>query len=228
MPFADLVIVIESWKKSQKLFKLNNNFKMKKTIIFSIITSLFFACNSKPDSHDRHNHEADTAKTEVKIAMPQTDSLHAEHNKTTESSAKSNYDLILIDYLNLKNALVKDDSKAAADAGNAILATLKKFDNSTSKSNKEIIEIFESIKENAEHIKDNNGKIDHQREHFAMISKDMIDLIAISGTSKKLYQDFCPMFNDSKGAAWLSETKGIKNPYYGAEMLTCGSVKKEY
>lgn len=203
---------------------------MKKTITFAIISSLFVACNSKSDSHDGHNHEADTVKGEVTKAIQQMDSTHAEHNKTlAENDApavKTNYDEILNDYFNLKNALVKDESKAAADAGSVILTTLKKFDNA--KSNKEIAEIFESINENAEHIKDNNGKIDHQREHFAMISKDMIDLIAIAGTSKKLYQDFCPMFNDNKGAPWLSEIKEIKNPFYGSEMITCGSVKKVY
>ena len=81
-------------------------------------------------------------------------------------------------------------------------------------------------KEHAKHISDNAGKIDHQREHFALISKDIIDLIEQAGTSKKLYQDFCPMANDGKGAIWISETKEIKNPFYGSQMLTCGSLKK--
>jgi hypothetical protein len=35
------------------------------------------------------------------------------------------------------------------------------------------------------------------------------------------------MYNDKKGAIWLSETKEIKNPYYGKKMLTCGNVKEE-
>jgi hypothetical protein len=94
--------------------------------------------------------------------------------------------------------------------------------------NKEELEILESIKENAEHIRDNSGKLDHQREHFALISKDIIDLIEQAGTSKKLYQDFCPMYDDNKGASWISEIKEIKNPFYGSKMSTCGSVKKEY
>jgi hypothetical protein len=36
------------------------------------------------------------------------------------------------------------------------------------------------------------------------------------------------MYNDGKGAVWISEAKAIKNPYYGSQMLTCGSVKKEF
>ncbi|MBL4862038.1 MAG: DUF3347 domain-containing protein, partial [Crocinitomicaceae bacterium] len=58
-------------------------------------------------------------------------------------------------------------------------------------------------------------------------SIDIIDLITLIGTDKHLYQDFCAMYNDGKGAAWLSETKEIKNPYYGNEMLGCGTIQKE-
>lgn len=89
------------------------------------------------------------------------------------------------------------------------------------------MDIADDAKENAEHIGDNAGKIDHQREHLASLSKDVNDLISLFGTPQKLYQDYCPMFNDKKGAIWLSETKEIKNPYYGAKMSTCGSVQKE-
>ena len=93
---------------------------------------------------------------------------------------------------------------------------------------KEYMEIAENAKENAEHISDNTGKIDHQREHLASLSKDVSDLITLFGTTQKLYQDYCPMYNDGKGAVWISEAKTIKNPYYGSKMLTCGSVKKEF
>jgi len=34
------------------------------------------------------------------------------------------------------------------------------------------------------------------------------------------------MAKDNQGAMWLSETEGIKNPYFGAEMLTCGSIEE--
>lgn len=50
---------------------------------------------------------------------------------------------------------------------------------------KEFMDIAESAKENAEHIGDNAGKIDHQREHLAMLSKDVSDLIVLFGTTQK-------------------------------------------
>jgi hypothetical protein len=32
------------------------------------------------------------------------------------------------------------------------------------------------------------------------------------------------MYNDGKGANWLSKESTIKNPYYGSQMLTCGKT----
>jgi hypothetical protein len=83
------------------------------------------------------------------------------------------------------------------------------------------------MKENAEHIGANAGNIKHQREHFDMLSKDLYDLVKMSAAGEKIYVDYCPMYNNNKGATWLSETKEIKNPYLGKEMDTCGSVKEE-
>ena len=74
---------------------------------------------------------------------------------------------------------------------------------------------------------ENANNIAHQREHFALLSKDLNDLIVVFGTKRKLYQAFCPMYDDKKGAIWLSENKEIKNPYYGSKMLSCGSIQKD-
>jgi hypothetical protein len=32
------------------------------------------------------------------------------------------------------------------------------------------------------------------------------------------------MYNEGKDGYWISETKDVKNPYYGSEMLTCGRM----
>ena len=132
--------------------------------------------------------------------------------------------------MSLKNALTKDDSKGAAKSGNDLVSTLGKVDmNSISKEQmKSYMDIADDAKEHAEHIGSNGSDIAHQREHFVLLSKDINDLITTFGTNQKLYQDFCPMADDNKGAIWISETKEIKNPYFGSQMATCGSIKKEY
>lgn len=148
--------------------------------------------------------------------------------QTKKVQPKFSIDKILTDYLTLKNALTKDDSKATAKAGKTLYATFNAIKTNTinAKQKKDYLDIAESAKEHAEHIGDNAGKIDHQREHFVLLSKDINDLIKLFGTKQKLYQDYCPMANEGKGAIWISEVKDIKNPYYGSKMLTCGSIKK--
>jgi hypothetical protein len=135
---------------------------------------------------------------------------------------------IVNSYLKLKNSLIKDDSKGAAAVGKIVYTALNSVNTSSvnAKLKAEYLEIANDAKEHAEHIGNNAGKIDHQREHFAMLSKDINDLIATFGTKQKLYQDYCPMYDEGKSGYWISETKEIKNPYYGANMLTCGSIKK--
>lgn len=137
---------------------------------------------------------------------------------------------IVVNYLTLKNALTKDDSKGAAEAGKALYVTFNGINTKLidAKLKATYLDIVDDAKENAEHIGDNSGKIEHQREHFVMLSKDINDLIKTFGIKQKLYQDYCPMADEGKGAIWISETKEIKNPYYGSQMLTCGSVKKEF
>jgi hypothetical protein len=59
-----------------------------------------------------------------------------------------------------------------------------------------------------------------------MLSEDVYDLVKNFGAGQPIYHDHCPMYNENKGAMWLSEMKEVKNPFYGAEMLTCGTVEE--
>jgi hypothetical protein len=137
--------------------------------------------------------------------------------------------VLVSNYLQLKNGLAKDNSNDAATAGAALADGFGKFDKSalTADQKKSFEDIADDAKEMAEHIGKSAGNIPHQREHFDMLSKDMYDLVKLFGAGQLLYVDHCPMYNDKKGADWLSETKEIKNPYMGSAMSTCGSVKEE-
>lgn len=132
-------------------------------------------------------------------------------------------------YLLLKNALANDKTKDAAAAGKEIVNTMGQLDKSFLTTDQR--ELYEDVEddaiEHAEHIGENVGNIAHQREHFDVLSRDVYDLVKAFGGGQVLYKSFCSMYNDKKGAIWLSETKTIKNPYYGKKMATCGSVQEE-
>jgi hypothetical protein len=140
-------------------------------------------------------------------------------------SQDSKAEVILKDYFNLKDALVADDNEKAKELG-ATLATsfgnlnIAKYTDSQKTELKDII--IDAV-EQAEHISENN--IAHQREHFKILSNDVTDMVAITGTENTLYEQFCPMYDG--GSAWLSMSKDVKNPYYGSKMLKCGKVQRE-
>lgn len=185
-----------------------------KTSIYSLALSLLFlgACtanNEQTPTTTTSDSAGITTAVPVEKAVPTT--------------------VLLTSYLKLKNALVADQAKDAAAAGNEMITAFASFDKAalTAEQSKTYTEIHDSAKEHAEHIEANATNIVHQREHFDMLSKDIYDLVKLLGTSQTLYVEHCPMYNNNKGASWLSTEKEIKNPYYGASMLTCGSVTEE-
>ena len=64
-----------------------------------------------------------------------------------------------------------------------------------------------------------------QRSAFVGLSKNLIKISkGFSSQNTTYYIQECPMANNNNGAQWLALEKGIKNPYFGEEMLDCGSV----
>ncbi len=161
-------------------------------------------------------------------ANQKTKNLSAEEQELISNSDTSNSVILVNDYLDLKNALINDKSSEAAKAAQKILDALAHFDPSGYPEKQiDLKHILGDLKVYSEEIAMSSGKIQHQREQFGMLSKNMLALIKITGSDKTLYNDYCPMFNNGKGAVWLSEMKEIKNPYYGSKMLNCGKIQEK-
>ena len=198
---------------------------MKNLIVgFAIAATALTACNSGTNSTtDSTKKQDDTSRMVTDAAIGNDTAAIAADN--TGASMKE----MVGQYLQMKNALANDDGKAAAAAGKAYVESMGKMDKTTLAADKLKIwnNLSDDAKEMAEHIGENADKLEHQREHFDMLSKDMYDMVKAFGAGQPLYKDYCPMYNDKKGAIWLSEIKEIKNPYQGKKMPTCGSMKEE-
>ena len=193
---------------------------MKKTIIgIAIFAISLSACNSDNKTSEKEVIKNDTT---------QNNSSAMSSNNRDESVDGSMREMVT-QYLQIKNALANDNGKDAAAAGNAFAESMEKMAKTTLSTEKKKAwdKVSDDAKEMAEHIGKNGDKLEHQREHFDMLSNDMYDMVKTFGAGQTLYKDFCPMYNNKKGAIWLSETKEIKNPYLGKSMPTCGSVKEE-
>ena len=213
-------------------------FKTSITVTVALVFTLFItSCiNDKKTTNEEMNHQTEMKSDNHGEMNHDNNDGHHDDNMTSNTEKreleastqkKPATASILEAYFQIKNGLVTDDKNAAAKGGTALLAAFSTFDMSklSGETHKEYMEIYENAKEQAEHIV--KSSIDHQREHFETLSTDISDLITLLGTDKKVYQAFCPMASDGKGAVWLSEFKEIKNPFFGSKMLTCGSVQKE-
>ena len=204
-----------------------------KTVLFSLLAVGTFALTSCKENKEQKS----TTETSMKHDMSTMSDSAAMGNMATDEEVtvteakKSSADLteLYSHYTHLTFALSGDDDQEAVSAAKGILTSFPKIDKNgfSSEQKKEFADLESSISEHAEHIADNAGKIDHQREHLDLISADFYDLLKDFGTPKPVYKVFCPMYNDNKGAFWLSDSREVKNPYYGNEMLSCGEVQEE-
>ncbi len=63
-----------------------------------------------------------------------------------------------------------------------------------------------------------------QRQLFYQLSELITPLLSLSN-HPVIYQQFCPMAFEGKGAYWYSEERQIANPYFGDKMLHCGFLQ---
>lgn len=203
-------------KKNQE-HKNNNKNVVSKKVTTTIMLMAFVGLTTMSCKDGNKENTAGTVPSEVNTPIATNDS------KTQNPEAER----VLADYMTLKNALVETDEKAAADAGKILENTLNAFnvDSYTSNEQSKLNEIMKSAIEHAEHI--SKSDMEHQREQFLLLTADITDMVAITGTNNTLYQQYCPMYANDTGGAWLSMEKEIRNPYFGSKMMKCGEVQKE-
>ena len=207
--------------------------KLKSTlgiVAIAFITLTVMSCKDNKKEHDNsdgHHSEmnADDNQSKMNHDNNNNDGHHDGESKEMAMNGNGASQVILNDYFNLKDALVSDDNAKAKELGATLAKSFGNLNvsNYTDAQKADLKDIIEDAVEHAEHISESD--IDHQREHFKILSKDVTDMVAITGTENTLYQQFCPMYDG--GSAWLSMSKDVKNPYYGSKMLKCGKVQRE-
>ena len=150
------------------------------------------------------------------IATVSTKFLFAQDTKSTALTP------LLASYYEIKEALIKSNNADAASHAGEFLKAVNSVDMKLLPAAD--MSIFMATQEklafDARHISESKD-IAHQREHFANFSVNFFKLAkAVKLTDKPVYYAYCPM----KKSYWLSAEAGIKNPYYGNQMLTCGKV----
>ncbi|WP_300488330.1 DUF3347 domain-containing protein [Flavobacterium sp.] len=160
------------------------------------------------------------------IAMAKNHSEHQGHDMTADMPQNNTiFSAVYTRYFAVKDALIKSDGKTAATQAAALVKAITAVPMDKLKPAQHTIwmKILNDLKTDAEHISETND-VKHQRDHFASLSESLYTLAKSATNGNAIYYQKCPMYNDGKGAFWLSQKNTIKNPYYGSAMLTCGST----
>jgi copper chaperone CopZ len=155
----------------------------------------------------------------------QNHEAHQQNKEDNTIQTANQLNAVFDSYFTLKDALVKTDGNQASLKAKELKAaiTAVQMDKLSMDVHTVWMKLVNGLTEDAEHINETKD-IAHQRDHFMSLSKNMYELIKVAKTNDAVYYQFCPMANNGKGANWLSKEAGIKNPYYGAQMLTCGKT----
>ena len=136
-------------------------------------------------------------------------------------------DSMLTAYYGVKDALVATDVAKAQSQATTLTTALKKMP--TTKLSATDKKALATAKTQAVALIKTTD-VEAQRAAFEVLSASVITLAKAAQPAKRrapTYVQFCPMAAEGKGAFWLSDSREIRNPYYGSKMLKCGSVKEE-
>ncbi|GAL64581.1 probable Co/Zn/Cd efflux system membrane fusion protein [Algibacter lectus] len=154
---------------------------------------------------------------------------HTNMNERLEVSEKFQEQLKVVynDYINLKDALVNEDSKTVMTISNSLLDNISKVYMKLLKDEAHThwVSLEKEVKIAATSIS-KTSDIKEQRVHFKDLSSQLINAVQLFGINEKVYVKFCPMAENNNGAYWLSKEEKVINPYFGSAMLTCGEVKQ--
>ena len=115
-------------------------------------------------------------------------------------------------YINIKNALVQTDATMAQDRAKEMVAAL-----GSTEANAAVAAAAQKIASESD--------VNAQRAAFSELTTAMEAQLEGALASGEIYKQYCPMAFEGKGDSWFSNTKEIRNPYYGDKMLKCGRVE---
>ena len=155
------------------------------------------------------------------------DMIHPVDPDVVTDGAEKDLDRVLNTYIQLKNDLVTgepDQIQLALENMNKVAESLADRDDLGTYNaawNGHLNNFRHHLK-----LMTEESEIKGWREAFVPLSTVLIRWIREFGNpgEEMVYVQHCPMANNDQGADWLSMDLNIRNPYYGEQMLTCGTT----
>jgi Protein of unknown function (DUF3347) len=198
--------------------KTNQDEILKRIALVGYDSDKFLAPDKTYSKLDKCCHYDRPKKEIVKIETPKA---QMSGMTMTENQEPSQLIAIFENYFAIKDALVKSDGNIASVKSKEMLYAIDAVKMETLKTDEHLIwmKVFKNLTSDTKSISETQD-IEKQRNVFNSLSKAVYELIKVAKPTEAVYYQYCPM----KKMNWLSKENTIKNPYYGAMMLSCGSV----
>jgi len=185
-------------------------------------SKLDLCCQYERKQNSKSMEHSGEAKTNHDMTSMSSKDINKQAVQTKDENGLS---AVYTAYFAIKDALIKGDGTTASVKAKELYKATDAVPMEKLSASQHTVwmKYMKDISYNAEHIK-STTEVDHQREHFTKLSTAMYEVMKAIKTDYPVYYDHCPMYNSGKGGDWLSKESDIKNPYYGSQMLTCGST----
>ena len=212
--------------------KTNSNEILKRIALVGYDSDKFLAPDDVYDNLHGCCQYDRVAKVPVKeeIKVEETTEIHNNHVNHNETSKMvlqevNQLKVVFDNYFVVKDAMISSDGNTTSIASKELLTAINnvKMDKLDMDVHMVWMKVVNQIKKDTELISKSKD-INKQRNHFTTLSKDIYSLLKVAKYEVPVYFQHCPMYNDGKGANWLSKENAVKNPYYGSMMLTCGKT----
>ncbi len=175
---------------------------------------------------------AETTRGHVEAMKAQLGLAHGDHSPPAVPDVSLEFRkqlaAVIERYLDAQAALARDDFAAARAAAPPALEALGRVDMGLVKGRDHLDWMKHSgeLKPLLTALAGAEG-IAPARAQFALLSEQLAATLSRFGLPEgKLYQMWCPMAFNNRGASWIQRGEEISNPYFGATMLRCGEIKE--
>lgn len=157
-----------------------------------------------------------------------TEMIHPVDPEIVTEEAEKELEKVLEGYIQLKNDLIigeSDQIRLALENFNKVAESLANRDDLGTYNEAWNIHL-KNFKRHLNLLTEESD-VEGWRKAFVPLSTVLIRWIREFGNpgEDRVYVQHCPMANNDQGADWMSMDLEIRNPYYGEQMMTCGSTQ---
>lgn len=216
-PRAGDYYLVRGGLREGELVVTNGNFKIDSALQIKARPSMMSPDQAPPGHMAEHAH---AATPETPDALPAPAQFRAKVGALWGA------------YRSLHEALAGDDGQEAAAAIAALREALGAVEPellTSEPARREWSRLAAELAEPREQMAAAGSELAAIRQHLPALTDALAATLAAFGPQGvgPVYWMHCPMAFDGTGADWLQGDKQVRNPYYGASMLTCGKATEQ-